>query len=244
MDARLTWRAWKTRWRDQRCEIAALHTALQDGGVALDVGANKGSYLYWLAKWSHNAQAVGFEPQKALADYLVQAMNRAGFSNTRIERMALSDQIGEAALYIPGQSDSPGASLEHCVGQKTDCREERVRMTTLDAYARANLKGPVRALKIDVEGHEWAVLKGAINTLKQDHPVLVVECEERHLSAGVSVRDVIDWTCSLGYRASVCTPLGQEIDAAQYHPSIHQKSEGLRFWDAKDYCNNFIFRPL
>jgi FkbM family methyltransferase len=244
MDAKLTWRAWKTRLRDQRCELSALRLALERGGVALDVGANKGSYLYWLAKWSRGAQVVGFEPQQKLAEYLTQALSRSGLGHTRVEHMALSDQVGEVTLYIPGQLDSPGASLERSVSEKTVCHEERVRMNTLDMYAAAHLNGPVRALKIDVEGHEWAVLKGAVKTLEQDHPVLVVECEERHMGGGATVRDVIGWVCERGYRASVCTPLGQEFDAAQYRPETHQKQIGERFWDAKDYCNNFIFRPI
>lgn len=244
MNAKLTWRAWKTRLRDQRCEISALREALKHGGVALDVGANKGSYLYWLAKWSRGAQVVGFEPQKKLADYLTLAMRQAAMGHTIVEHMALSDQTGDVTLYIPGSSDSPGASLERSVSDKTACHEERVRMTTLDSYAAAHLKGPVRALKIDVEGHEWAVLKGAAKTLSQDRPVLVVECEERHMSNGAAVRDVIEWTCALGYRASVCTPMGREFDASQYRPEVHQKQIGPRFWDAKDYCNNIIFRPI
>ncbi len=244
MDLKFTWRAWKTRLRDQRCELAALKLALANGGVALDVGANKGSYLYWLAKWSGGAQVVAFEPQKKLADYLTGALQRAGMAHAHVEHLALSDQTGEITLYIPGDSDSPGASLERSVSTKMDCHEERVRMTTLDAYAAAHLKSPVKALKIDVEGHEWAVLKGAANTLATDKPVLVVECEERHLSGGATVREVIDWVEKLGYKASVATPLGQEFDAAQYKAALHQKQSGARFWDAKDYCNNFIFRPL
>ena len=244
MDLKFTWRAWKTRLRDQRCEIAALQVALKDGGVAIDVGANKGSYVYWLATWSRGAQVVAFEPQKKLAQYLTGALQRVGLQHARVENLAISDQVGEITLYVPGDADSPGASLERSVSEKTNCHEERVSMTTLDIYAQAHCKGPVKALKIDVEGHEWAVLKGAAHILRTDKPLLIVECEERHLSGGTSVRQVIDWVCAHGYRASVCTPLGQQFDAVQYQADVHQKQIGPRFWDAKDYCNNFIFYPL
>ena len=244
MDLKFTWRAWKTRLRDQRCEIAALQVALKNGGIAVDVGANKGSYLYWLATWSRGAQVVAFEPQKKLAQYLGSALQRVGLQHARVENLALSDQAGEITLYVPGEGDSPGASLERSVSEKTHCHEERVRMTTLDIYAKAHFKGPVKALKVDVEGHEWAVLKGAAHILRTDRPLLIVECEERHLSGGASVRHMIDWVCAYGYRASVCTPRGQQFNAALYDASVHQKQTGPRFWDAKDYCNNFIFYPV
>jgi FkbM family methyltransferase len=243
MDPKFTWRAWKTRWRDQRCELAALHAALANGGVALDVGANKGSYLYWLAHWSQGAQVVAFEPQLTLATYLQAVLQRTGLSHAKVENLALSDQVGEVTLYIPGESDSPGATLEQAMQNKTACRQERVAMTTLDAYVALNILGPVKAVKVDVEGHEWAVLKGAQQTLLRDRPVLVVECEERHMQSGHSVQNMIDWVCALGYSATVCTPLGQEFCATQYRSELHQKQVGERFWDAKDYCNNFIFRP-
>lgn len=243
MDLKFTWRAWKTRWRDQRCELAALQAAMAQGGVALDVGANKGSYLYWLATWSRGAQVVAFEPQANLVNYLQRALHRVGLADVKVEHLALSDQEGEVTLYVPGLADSPGASLEQAMQDKTTCRQERVNMTTLDQYVTQHIRGPVKAVKIDVEGHEWAVLKGAKQTLLRDRPVLVVECEERHMRQGSCVQDMIDWVCALGYSASVCTPLGKEFSATQYRSDLHQKQVGDRFWDAKDYCNNFIFRP-
>ncbi|MDQ3271054.1 MAG: FkbM family methyltransferase [Pseudomonadota bacterium] len=243
MDFKLAWRAWKTRCRDQVFELRAIREALRHGGVALDVGANKGSYLYSMARWAGTSPVVAFEPQSRLASYLTHACRRSGLRNVTIENLALSNQQGELKLFVPGDSHSPGASLEASIADKTACHTETVSVTTLDAYAAEKLHAPVRVIKIDVEGHEMAVLQGALALIRRDRPLLVVECEARHLPAGKTVRDFITLVTSLGYSATLAMPGIGELQAAQFDEALHQKQAGERFWDAKDYYNNFIFRP-
>jgi hypothetical protein len=95
-------------------------------------------------------------------------------------------------------------------------------------------------MKIDVEGHELAVFRGARETLRRDSPVLVFECENRHIS-GDDVFMVLDYLRSLGYDGSfVCR--GALMPISGFDPAIHQRQVGERFWDRKDYCNNFVMR--
>jgi FkbM family methyltransferase len=244
MDLKLAWRGLKTRYRDQAFELRAIHEALEHGGVALDVGSNKGSYLYSMARWAKSAPVVAFEPQKKLAEYLRGACQRSGFQHVTVENLALSNQQGELKLFIPGDADSPGASLESGIASKTPCHTETVKVTTLDAYVAEKLQAPVRVIKIDVEGHELAVVQGALELIRRDKPLLVIECEGRHLSSGKTVRDFISLVESLGYTATLAMPGLGELPAAEFRDDIHQKQSGERFWDAKDYFNNFIFRPV
>jgi FkbM family methyltransferase len=261
-------RALKARFRDQTLELRALHQALTQNqpqhpncpGMALDIGANKGSYLYWLARWaaprghlpSAAPSVIAFEPQAVLAQYLTQAFAGPGQRHVRVEGLALSDRCGQAALFVPGDHHSPGASLEAALAHETPCHQESVHTLTLDAYlntlaTHAPLCGPVRAMKIDVEGHEAAVLEGARQTIDRYHPWIVMECEQRHLPQGHCVQQVVERVCAMGYTATfVCIhPQHRPIEKpmAQFDPALHQKQTGERFWDAKDYCNNFIFRP-
>lgn len=244
MDLKLAWRGLKTRYRDQAFELCAIHEALGRGGVALDVGANKGSYLYSMAQWAQSSPVVAFEPQRKLALYLKDACRRCGFTNVTIENLALSNQQGDLKLFIPGDTDSPGASLESGIASKTPCHTETVKVTTLDVYAAEKLKAPVRVIKIDVEGHELAVVQGALELIRRDKPLLVIECEGRHLPSGKTVRDFISLVESLGYTATLAMPGLGELPAAEFRDELHQKQLGERFWDAKDYFNNFIFRPI
>ena len=146
-------------------------------------------------------------------------------------------------MFVPGDSHSPGASLEASIADKTACHTETVTVTTLDRYAAEKLKEPVRVIKIDVEGHELAVIQGALDLIRRDKPLLVIECEGRHLPAGKTVQDFITLVASLGYTATLAMPRMGEMPAGQFSEAIHQKQVGERFWDAKDYYNNFIFRP-
>lgn len=243
LDFKLVSRALKARWRDQAHELAAVKKALAGGGVCIDVGANKGSYLYSMARWSKSAPVFAFEPQRVLADYLRTACQKSGLPNVRVEHLAVSSREGELDLHVPGDSTSPGASLEPGIASTTNCHTQRVKVTTLDAYANAHIKAPVRVIKIDVEGHELAAIEGALELIQRDKPLLIIECEGRHLPEGQTVSGFISFIVSLGYSASLAMPGKGELPALQFDAGKHQKQSGPRFWDAKDYYNNFIFRP-
>jgi len=93
--------------------------------------------------------------------------------------------------------------------------------------------------KMDVEGHESNVFLGSVLTIKKHKPLLVFECETQHLTRHTT-RDVFNFLASLGYIGHFFSPSGLKplsgFDPAAHHP------QGDRFWDAKDYCNNFLFQ--
>jgi len=117
-DIKFIWRGLKARHRDQILELQLIKQALSGGGIAVDIGANKGSYLYSMAKWCRRSLVFAFEPQIKLAQYLTMVCKRNGFSNVIIENLAISDRAGEFELFVPGSKDSPGASLERIIAKK------------------------------------------------------------------------------------------------------------------------------
>lgn len=240
MKLKFLWRAVKGRFRDQKREIRALVSALAPTDVAVDVGCNKGSYLYWLSRAVPRGRVIAFEPQPLLAAYLKKVTAATGLGNVRVEASGVSDKPGRLTLYIPGQSDSPAASFEQVVAKSEQCRAVDVPVVTLDEYF-AGLEGRIGAIKIDVEGHELAVLRGAAGVLSRYKPVVVLECEARHLT-NATVLDVVHFVENLGYRGFFIQR-GNLQPVSGFDPDIHQKSEGERFWDSKDYCNNFVFLP-
>lgn len=237
MRLRYLYRAYKARYRDQKSELAAALAAVRPGDTVVDAGANKGAYLYWLRRAVGLTGAVfAIEPQPKLTEYLQAVCENMAWTNVLVRGCALSDKTGTARLYVPGLSDSPDASLESCVGDKPgqtyDCQ-----ITTLDdCLVRAER---MSLLKVDVEGHELNVFRGGEQTLRKHKPTIVFECEAGHLTRHTPA-DVFKFLESLGYVGRFFSTHGLR-PLAEFDIAIHQKTVGERFWDAKDYCNNFCF---
>jgi len=238
MNPSFIYRNLKARFRDQRQEVNALLTHIRPGDTVVDCGANKGSYLWTLSRAAgKNGQVIAFEPQRKLAAYLREMVQSCNLSNVRIEEQGISDHAGTLQLMIPGGDTSPGATLEKSILQREDCATYPVTVVSLDEYFAAR-KGRISAIKIDVEGHEFALFKGAQQILEQDAPLLVFECEQRHLS-GASVAEILGWLQVLGYDGWFIQH-GELRPIAEFDAKLHQQQQGERFWDGPDYCNNFI----
>ena len=99
--------------------------------------------------------------------------------------------------------------------------------------------GGVGFIKIDVEGHELAVIQGARRLLERDRPTLLVEIEQRH--AGRGVRESCDAIRRLGY-AGFFIDWGWLRPLAEFRPEIHQRldADGEA---TSAYVNNFLFFP-
>jgi len=234
---RFIYRALKARYRDQRCEIAALVEKLRPSDIAVDVGANKGSYLLWLSRAVYAGKVVAFEPQSRLAEYLKAACATWGLTNVTINAAAVSDANGEMRLFIPGDEDSPGASLERAIEDREKRKSVKVPVVSLDRYFE-NQSERIGAIKIDTEGHELAVFRGAERLLHEHRPLLVFECESRHLSEG-NVLAVLNFIRDKGYDGwFVCR--GRLRPISEFREELHQRKAGDRYWDSTDYCNNFI----
>lgn len=238
MRARFLWRAFKARFRDQVAELRAIKRAVRPDDTVCDIGANKGSYTYWLSRWVPRGRVIAFEPQAELATYLQRACVRLGMKNVTVEAKAVYSQSGTLGLFIPGGKDSPGATLSAKAASPEGGRRVSVPVVALDEYFSAETR--IGVLKIDVEGAEKGIFEGAMRILTQQSPLLVFECENRHLESG-SVLDVFRFLEELGYAGQfICGRTLRPL--AEFDSAVHQKQTGDKYWDAKDYCNNFVFR--
>jgi FkbM family methyltransferase len=230
-------RALKALLRDSRAEFGAIWRHLRPGDIACDIGANKGSFIYWLSWWVRDGRVVAFEPQPELARALVNNCRVIGLCNVTVEAKAVYSHSGDQDLFMPA-GHQPGASLHREGLQGENVTALSVPLVALDEYFGASDR--VALLKIDVEGAELGVLKGAQRILRQHAPLLVFECENRHLAPG-NVQEIFSYLNDLGYQGSfVCC--GQVLPIDKFDAAIHQRQDGEWFWKNSDYCNNFIFR--
>jgi FkbM family methyltransferase len=240
---RYLWRAFNYRWRVNRQEIEFLRGRIRPGDTAVDIGAHKGGFLYWLR---HHVTATGrvcaFEPQPALAQYLKEVVAMQGWDNVTVEAAGLSSASGALELFVPAAEGavSPGATLSPAHRGEPH-HSVRVPVITLDEYMERRGSPRVAFIKCDVEGHEMAVFQGARRLLQRDHPVLLFECEQRHLP-GSSPGVVIDYLRALGYRGYLFHSSGL-LPVDQFSVERHQPVREGRYWDAPGYFNNFAFVP-
>jgi FkbM family methyltransferase len=230
-------RALKALLRDQRAEFGVIRRHLRPGDIACDIGANKGSFIYWLSWWVRNGRVIAFEPQPGLARDLLNICRVIKLCNVEVEAKAVYSQSGNQDLFLPN-GHQPGASLHRTALEGESFTILSVPVVALDDYFSESDK--VTLLKIDVEGAEFGVLKGAERILRQHAPLLVFECENRHLAPG-TVQDVFSYLEDLGYEGSfVCR--SQVFPISEFDAAVHQRQDGEWFWKNKDYCNNFVFR--
>jgi FkbM family methyltransferase len=229
-------RALKALLRDQRAEFGVIWRHLRPGDIACDIGANKGSYIYWLSWWVRHGRVVAFEPQPELARDLVNNCRVIGLGNVTVEAKAVHAQSGDRDLFLP-RGHQPGASLLRGALDAKSFTTLSVPVVALDDYFDENDK--VTLLKIDVEGAELDVLKGAERILRQHAPLLVFECENRHHAPG-NVGVVFSYLDGLGYEGRfVCR--NRLLPLCQFDAAVHQRLDGEWFWKSRDYCNNFVF---
>jgi FkbM family methyltransferase len=230
-------RALKALLRDQRAEFGVIRRHVRRGDLVCDIGAYKGSFIYWLSTWVGDGRVVAFEPQPDLARALADVCGVIGLRNVKVEAKAVYSRSGDQELFLP-TGHRPGASLHRQAAGREGLTTLSVPVVSLDEYFDQNDR--VRLFKIDVEGAELEVLKGAERILRQHAPLLLFECENRHLASG-SVTDVFSWLGRLGYRGSfVCRK--RILPISEFDAAVHQRADGEWFWKSRDYCNNFVFR--
>jgi FkbM family methyltransferase len=190
--------AWDLKTRAGATSLRLVEALVGPGEVVVDAGSNWGLFTARLARLVGPRGTVhAFEPDRGDLRSL-QALQRAR-PNIVIHQLALSDRSGEATLRVPvqqGVTITPQASLT--VSHEREAMEHRawlVPIAPLDSLLPGD--PPLAFMKVDVEGHELPLLKGAEGLLRRHHPSLLVEIEQRHQDA--DVRDTFDYLAGLGY---------------------------------------------
>jgi FkbM family methyltransferase len=237
--ARFIIRGLKARFRDEKAELSAIRNHVSLSDTVCDIGANKGSFTFWLARWCRAGRVIAFEPQRDLANQLAADCKALRFSNVKVETVGVDSATGSKTLSIP-TGHAPCASIKPSGVLFDNASTVSIPVVTLDDYFPESEK--VSLLKIDVEGAELDVLRGAERILKTSAPLLVFECENRHFETG-GVNDVFEYLTSIGYHGNfVCRRKVRPI--SEFDASIHQRADSEWFWKSADYCPNFIFSTV
>jgi FkbM family methyltransferase len=186
--------AWVAVGLHEYAEMLFVLDFLRPGDLFLDVGANLGIYTVLAAR--HGGRVVAFEPNGSARRALRQnvSLNSAG-DRVTVEPFALADYDGYSRMNVEVQGSS------HLLVRGDEPAPEEpaadpaptVEVRRLDSVLESGTQPGLAFLKVDAEGFDAEVLRGAVEFVQRERPVVLVEIGE----AGTEIRR---WLAGCGYR--------------------------------------------
>ena len=212
-----------TEWTPVLRDLAGL---LEADARIVDVGSNVGASLLQMLAVRPGARAIAIEPSSRYLSCLRH--NLEGFTRAEIVPVALGRRMGKTWLYNNTTSASV-VNMHYCGFESLG--QQRVKMSTLDDVMRH--RGRASFVKVDTDGYDMEVLRGAESVLRDDRPIVYFELEPRLLQQAPDAD--LAWLQSLGYRRLVC------MDAAGRYIGITDDPGKAIMWarapSAEGYCD-------
>ncbi len=210
-------------------EMIYISKLLTNNRRFLDIGANVGIYSFYFRSCFKNIDS--FEPISEIT-YRLKSLQAP---HIHIHNIALSNRRGHIDFYIPvinGVTTPARASIETRDSQNI---KRIVKIRTVDSYDFDDID----LIKIDVEGHEESVIKGAQNSIKKTLPIILVEIEQRHINKNICeiYKEILDMNYDGFFLDN-----GKLVSINNFSYEVHQKPF-LENTMSKEYINNFIFIP-
>lgn len=184
--------------------LKCLSRYVSPGNVFIDIGANVGYYTIWAAKQvGQSGRVFSFEPNPIAFHHLQDNVAFGNYNNVSLYQVALgeSNSAGELMLCV-GQTGGSRLITDNANGTEVIT----VPIKTLDTCLQSdglllNLSQKVDVIKVDAEGAETSILKGAHSLLTtHSRPYLMVEVDNGLLKAlGSSARQLLDHLHQLDY---------------------------------------------
>ena len=212
--------------------------SLREKGVVFDVGANVGNWTGYCLSMEPHLNVHLFEPSKTTFATLSTKSWRGG------ARITVNNcGLGEKDEFLELNIVDPISGLNslhkrHGVNGAEVTAVERIKITTLDNYCEKNGIDHIDFLKVDVEGHELAVFRGARRMLVQGAIDLIqFEYGGCNLDARVYLLDIWEYLTENGYQIAKIYP-----NYTRRIPHYNQKLETFRYCNFIAYLNNDILK--
>ena len=180
-------------------DLFVVKAIIKEGQTVVDIGANFGMYTRFLSEYTGNSgKVISFEPIKRSFLSLRHNVNFLQLQNVDVYQFALSDEEKMVKMEIPDYNEGGENLYEARISKDTGGKNvEMVKTKILDKVL-ANRK--IHFIKIDVEGHELNVLKGALEILEKQKPVLLVEINGGIKAGNENARQIAELLLQFGYR--------------------------------------------
>lgn len=205
---------------------------------SIDIGANLGRYTTLLAK--HTNFVLAFEPHEQVSNLLKELLRRKGIGNVTIIEKAVSSKPDQTRpFFLPSEgAGAAGHSTLEETAETTAVGAAEVTTATLDQFADRD----IGFVKIDVEGHEYDVLRGAEQFIAANTPVFMIEIETLFAPNRIAlIREFFNDRGYAGY--FVYKDVLHPIDAFEDRLQDRNALDWSRSRREMDFVNNFLFAP-
>lgn len=183
-------------WHDTGLSIIEKHlnTFYKNNFAYFDIGSNVG--LRSVYALSENRPTVLFDPNPEVSKISKQMIVLNDYKSYKIEQSGVSDIEGQLNFYISSSAYMSSFDKEHAAKDKI-VAEMKIPVTTMNLYLKAHPQFEPKIVKIDVEGFEINVLKGASDMLQNNKPALLIEI----LDTTTNRKDILEFLASYNYEA-------------------------------------------
>jgi FkbM family methyltransferase len=183
-------------WHDAGLSIIEKHlnTFYENKYAYFDIGSNVG--LRSVFALSQNRPTVLFDPNPEVSKISKQMIDLNQYQNFKIEQSGVSDSEGQLKFYISSSAYMSSFDKEHASKDKI-VAEINIPVTTINLYLKSHPQFQPKIVKIDVEGFEINVLRGANEMLQNYKPALLLEI----LDTTNNRKDILDYLTSFNYEA-------------------------------------------
>ena len=196
--------------------------------VAIDIGANVGRHSVPLAKkLGDGGFLYAFEPIPVIRKLLIDNIFSSSLNNVAVFPCALSNvnKVSEF-IYIPNLPEESGLKKRHRYNAVPE-NEQIIKVGTFRLDDLISTSKSISFIKIDVEGGELDVLRGAKEVLKSSQPIVAFECgASSYLGYHETPDEIFEIFSSLGY--SIFSILGEEMSNCE---QFSKETHAQKFWD-------------
>jgi len=185
----------------EKAETKFLTEFIQPGMTVLDIGANQGYYSVLASqRVGRMGKVVAFEPSPRERKKLLRNIKLNRGKNVLVEKQALGSENSEVNLFL-AQEWFNGCNSLRPPALNSQLIPVRVPMMRLDDWLLQRSLDRIDLIKLDVEGGELDVLKGAVRLLEGSAPpVLLVEVSDMRTKPwGYRAKEIVEFLCSRGY---------------------------------------------
>lgn len=191
-------------WAGVRCEtheVSFILSALEPGMIFFDVGANAGLFAISAAKKIGGKGIFAFEPCSSTCDLLKRNLLLNRIAGVNVVQRALGDSVGDGVMQI----NSRGKDALNTLGQATHpdsqvVGREDVSITTADVLMKEHGIPRVDVMKVDIEGAELMMFRGAQRLLERpDAPLILYESGFLTRGFGYHPVEILWFLDSCGY---------------------------------------------